>query len=160
MKIKEGKNNISYVGPPFKEWFGDMEFNEIVQMEPLISEKLPRSMNDSEILAELKPQEVTLSEAYYTVQAMDKDVWALFYIKDKDNVLRVVRVYWGGGGWGWGAGSVLDPREWFVGSRVFSRNFSDTMTSDIQTLNSSDSLTLKSAIELVKKKGYKVIKEM
>lgn len=56
-------------------------------------------MNDTEIMAELKPGEVLLSEVYQTLKTMDKDTWALFYVRDVSGVLRTVSVYWFDGGW-------------------------------------------------------------
>lgn len=140
MKITTKLKDISYTNSNFDEWFGDMEFPEVSDMTPLTSKILPRSMNDSEILAELKPQEVTLSDMYFTLQSLDKSVWALFYIKDKDGVLRAVYVYWYGDGWYLYANSVLHPCEWHAGYQVFSRNFFDTEKNDSLTPIPLDSL--------------------
>ena len=49
--------------------------------------------------------------------------WAnIFYVLYANGVLRALIVDWDGGGWGVSALSVSDPRRWFDGSRVFSRN--------------------------------------
>ena len=124
MKFQIGKNNIVYLGDNFKTWFGGVEFEE-EKTKPLHSMKLPRAMNDKEILSELKPTEVTLEEVYETLKNMDKKIWAIFYVRDKNDVLRTVSVYWYGGGWCVGAGSTDDTNEWSGGRQVFSRNSFD-----------------------------------
>lgn len=155
MKLTTKLKDISYTSSNFKTWFGKMEFPEVSDMIPLISKKLPRYMNDNEIFSELKPQEVTLSEVYFTLQSLDKSIWSLFYMKDTEGVLRTVDVYWGGKGWVVLAFSVLDPHEWLAGGQVFSRNFSET---EKVSLSSSDTLTLESAIKICKEAGLVVTK--
>lgn len=122
MKFTNKLKNIRYTGNNFDKWFGNVDFPEIADMVPLESKKLPRSMSDEEILAELKPEPISLSEVYKTLETMDKDVWALFYVKDNAGVLRVVSVGWDGDGWHVRADGVADPYAWNDGYRVFSRN--------------------------------------
>jgi len=140
--FKVGKE-FSWIGSNFKEWFGDMDFKK-KKTEPLISQKLPRNMNDSEILAELKPTEVTLDEVYSTLQTMDKSWWAIFYVKDVSGVLRTVNANWCGGGWGVGADGVANPGRWGDSSQVFSRNPFGTQS---LILSSSDTLSLESRVK-------------
>ncbi len=46
----------------------------------------------------------------------------IFYVRDVNGVLRAVGVGWSDGGWDVIARSVVGPREWGAGDRVFSRN--------------------------------------
>lgn len=157
MKLTTKLKNISYTGNNFDKWFGDIDFPEIDSMIPLESKKLPRSMNDQEILAELKPEPVLLSEVYKTLDAMDKSTLALFYVKDVSGVLRAVDVGWDVDGWLVDADGVARPDAWSDGNQVFSRNWNlDTLKS--VTLSSSDTLSLESAIKTCKENGLIVTK--
>lgn len=171
--LKIGENNINYLSSNFKEWFEEMKFSLPEKFQPLTSKKLHRSMNDTEILAELKPEEITLADLYETLKIMDRDMYALFYIKDKNGVLRTVDVGWYGAGWDVYASEVSYPYRWGGGGQVFSRNWnSDTLTSDSVTLVHSDALilskngkdidieSLKNAMQTVKDAGYVVYKIM
>lgn len=134
MKFKIGENNIMYLSSNFKECFEDIPVEEGTT---LINQKLPRNMSDSEILAELKPTEVSLGDVYETLKTMDKSWCGIFYVKDKENVLRAVYVFWDCHGWDVGVVVVSFPLDWDAVDRVFSRNPFGS-----QTLNSPDSLTL------------------
>ena len=141
----------SYISQNFKDWFGEI---------PKPSKKfkyelktLERSMNDEEILNELKPKPITLEEFAYALTVLDKLEWYIFYIKDNTLVLRAVFVYWFVDGWRVDAREVGFPDAWRGVSQVFSRNF------DSQILRPSDT-SLESAIEICKKEGYTVIKIM
>ena len=82
-------------------------------------------MNDSEILAKLKPTELTLGEVAYAIKkVLPKTEWNIFYVRDKANTLRAVHVYWSSvdGGWHVSAPVVAYPYGWNGGYRVFSRN--------------------------------------
>ncbi len=148
---------FSYIGSDFQKWFGDMDIHLETKTAKLESKKLSRSMNDAEILAELKPQKVTLGEVYKTLETMDHDTWAIFYVKDKDSVLRAVGVGWDGDGWNVYARDVSNPSEWSDGYRVFSRNWnSETLNPDPFTPCLSD--TLQKAIDEVKAAGYVIYK--
>ena len=157
MKISTKLKNVSYTGSNFDSWFGDMDFPTIADMEPLTSKKLPRYMNTQQILDELKPEEVTLGEAWKAIETVGHDTWALFFVRDNTSVLRLVCVDWGGGGWGWGAGGLSDESEWSGDGRVFSRKFGNLDTLN-QTLSHSETLTLESAIEMCKENGLIVTK--
>ena len=133
MNFKIGENSIVYLGDNFKEWFGGMPVKGGIK---LVSKKLPRSMTDKEILDELKPEEVSLGDVYHILKTLNYDIWAIFYVKDKDNVLRAVRVYWRGGGWHVRAYPTGNTIEWRDGDQVFSRNF------DSKSFESSDPLKL------------------
>lgn len=146
MKTKEifkiGKE-FSYIGSNFENWFGNMLFDMVSSEESLslTSKKLPRCMNDSAILAELKPTEVSLEEMYDILKNLDHSIWAIFYIKDVDNVVRAVYVRWDDGGWSVEAYGVSDPDGWSVGYQVFSRNW-DSYALNSDPLNPSHSDTL------------------
>src|SRR3990167_3965796 len=116
MKIEIGKFNIGYIGSNFQEHFGYEEVKpKKCKLEFRVLEK---SMNDKEILAELKPQEVTLNEFVYILEH-DKDLLKngytnIFYIRDKNGTLWAVSACWGGvdRGWDVDAYSVASPFEW------------------------------------------------
>jgi len=155
MKTTEKFKEIaSYQGNDFKEWFGDMEFED--NTSKLYSKKLERSMTDSEILAEFKPTELTLGEVFNYLKTVNKKDWMLFYCKDSAGVLRTVGVGWRDDGWGVDAGSVEDPGRWGDGDQVFSRNSFETL--DSVTLSPSDSLTIERAIQICKDAGLVVTK--
>lgn len=118
MKFTEGENNIAWVSLSFKEYFDGMP---VRKGEVLTGTKLPRDMNDEEIPKELKPGEVSLGDVYETLKTMSHEMWALFYVSDKETVLRAVDVHWLGDGWRVYAGA-LDGRRWSADGRVFSRN--------------------------------------
>ena len=117
---------ISYIGGNFKAWFYPLPFSE-GKTKSLFFKKLPRYMNDVEIQKELNPGEVSIKEVFETLKTINKDVWALFYCKDKGGVLRAVCVRWGGDGWLARADALGDDM-WSVDYRVFSRNSFDTLT--------------------------------
>lgn len=123
-QFKVGQNNISYLGDNFKEWFGDLKFQKGEAITTL--KKLPRSMNDKEILDEIKPEEISLGDLYESLKSMDKSVWFLCYIKDVNGVLRAVRDRWNGDGWGVDASSVGLVNRWVVGYQILSRKFFDS----------------------------------
>lgn len=153
----------SYQNHYFTEWFGDMEFNDASKSSTLFSIKLPRIMSDQEIMAELKPTELTLGEVYYALETADRSGWTLFYVKDKDGVLRAVRVFWRGDGWGVRARSVEDPDGWYDGFQVFSRNRFETRSlfPNPKNLISSDPSDLEKRIaelEQFKAKVEKVLR--
>jgi len=52
-----------------------------------------------------------------------KNVWYLFYIKDKDGVLCAVDANWNGDGWYLNAHSVAGQYRWYDDILVVSRNF-------------------------------------
>lgn len=112
-------------------------------------------MNDDEIFIELKPSEVSLEEIYNTIQTLDKEILAIFYVKDSSLVLRAVLVYWSGGGWFVRASEVSGPGAWGGGGQVFSRNFgnSESQTSDPLLLNTF----VPEILELKVKVGEKII---
>lgn len=134
------KLNISYLGNNFKDWFGNPEVEP--NTKQLQTKTLERGMLDKEILAELKPMEITLDEFLGQLQYLDKSEWYIGYIRDRENVLRAVFVNWYGVGWDVDAYSVEDPREWDAGYRVFSRDSFATLTPPVvQSLGSSSTLS-------------------
>lgn len=122
MTIKDKFNEIcSYQSSNFKEWFGDIKY--VDKKHELFSKKLGTSMNNEEILNTLKPEPVLLGNVFNHVKTMNRDIYAIFYCKDKNGVLRAVRVHWYVDGWLVDADSVENPFRWRDGSQVFSRNF-------------------------------------
>lgn len=116
--FKVGENNIGYVSDTFIKEFGN---EEITKGNILPFQKLPRYMSDSEIINQLKVQEVTLSDVLETLKNAPqelKDGYSnIFYIK---GCSRVVGVYWGSDGGGWGVRSWRRGSVWDGGHRVFS----------------------------------------
>lgn len=151
MKTKEafieGKNNIGWVGSTFKEKFYDTSFI-VKEAEGLQTKTLERSMNDREILAELKPQAVTLGDVLVFLSKANKSDWYIFYVNDTKGTLWAVSARWfsGYGGWFVEAYSVGGPGGWSGGYRVVSREFTQTLKTP-QTLSTSDALNLISEIE-------------
>lgn len=149
-----GKHNIGYVGSDFLSRMGDAEF----QMKPVPTfQKLPRYMNDGEIESELKPGLCDLGDVLSFIENPpegSKDGnWNLFYTPT-----FVVDVSWYGDGWDVGTWS-RDGLKWHTDYRVFSPATGSSNPKAF-TLDSSDTLTLERAIEIVKKEGYRIFKEM
>src|SRR3990167_3775950 len=128
MKIEIGKFNIGYIGSNFQEHFGSQNIKP--KKCKLESRVLEKNMDDKAILAELKPQEVTLNEFIYTLER-DKNLLKngynnIFYIRDGKNTLWAVIAGWDSDDRVWfvDAVSVTSPREWCAGYRVLSQSFS------------------------------------
>ena len=128
--VKNKEVKFSWIDPDFIKWFGEMHVNfdkhtnRTLNYSPLTSQKLPRYMTSREILDELKPTEVSLGDIYEILKAIDRSVWKLFllfFVKDGNEVLRSVRMFWYGVGWHVFAGPVSDPHEWNDAYQVFSR---------------------------------------
>ena len=139
-----GKNNISYVWTDFLTHFGEMEVRP--KKCSYQFKKLEKSMNDKTILAELKPEEVTLSDFAYILQQRDllKTGYAnIFYIRDSKNILWAVHTDWDDDGWDVSAYSIDDPSGWSAVFRVFGRRFLDSETLKPKTLSSFDPLEFK-----------------
>src|SRR3990167_3312582 len=125
-KFKAGNFNIDCVWDNFQNNFG----------EPTVKPKkfepkfiiLPRTMLDSEILAEYRPEEMTLDELSYLLESKEglltNGYANIFYIRDKGNTLWAVGARWYavGGGWYVNADSVVSPSGWLADSQVVSRN--------------------------------------
>lgn len=139
-KLKKDGGICSYLGDNFKEWF-DGKVEDLIGAQTLRYGKLNRSANDvplkegeQAIIPELGGEakaETTLTEVYDLMARQAKgqkgvlltNGWAnIFYVRDKNGVLRAVIVDWIGGGWSVGAFSIGSPFRWLDGSRVFSRN--------------------------------------
>lgn len=122
-QFKEGTNEIYWVGSNFKEHFYGLDFEESVT--ELEAKKLPRAMNDSEIIKEMNPETVLLGDVLNFLKSADRSGWYIFYVNDEKGVLWAVRARWNSGlGWAVEASSVTDPDEWRAGGRVVSRRFS------------------------------------
>ena len=130
--IKVGNFNIAYVWNDFKDHFGEPEV-EPKKFEPKVI-TLPKDMLDSEILAEFKPEEMTLDEFAYLLKSkkglLTNDYVSIFYIRDNGDTLWAVDAYWyAGRGWDVNASSVTDPDRWHAGSQVVSHQLLDPLTS-------------------------------
>jgi len=129
---------ISDVGDNFTKWFfGKIE--EPISETELRYQTLRKASVDGPIIAELggdNKAEITLTEIFALIATqsngesgalLNNDRANIFYVKDINDMLRAVRVYWGGDGWCVYAYSVGFPRGWRDGDRVFSRNSCRTL---------------------------------
>lgn len=142
----EGRNNIYYIGSNFSSLFQPCT----PERADLKVAKLKRPMTNREILEEWGPEVVTLGNVAYAMENAEKvgllkNGYAnIFYVNDKDGVLRAVGVnYDAGSGWYVDARTVDNPLAWGAGHEVVSRNFSDSESfGSIRSSNSSVPLTL------------------
>lgn len=149
-----GKHGIGYVSSDFSKYFKDTEF-ELKSIPKF--QKLPHSMNDAAIESELKPGICDLGDVLAFLdnpQEGTKDGYSnIFYTAN-----FVVCAFWDGGAWGvytWGRGG----HDWSGSSRVFSPATNSLDTQNF-ALGISDTLSLEKAIELIKKAGYRIFKEI
>lgn len=149
-EFAKGKNNISYVGEDFEKWFGDMEMlGSINRLTHKITEI---AMSDKEIIDTIKTPEVSLSDILNQLPSIDKHDSCIFYAKDNENILRAISIYWYGYGWRVDALETEDPTKWGDGRKVYYINLDDDDVIDPSVLND--------AIKVVKRSGYKIIKEI
>lgn len=123
---------ITYVGDNFKSWFAG-KVEESVEPAQLSPFKLTKDALGRDIIAELggeEAAEVNLVDVWRLMErqangengALLTNGWSnIFYVRDKDNVLRAVGVDWDSNGWGVGA-DVLAYNTWRADCVVFSRN--------------------------------------
>jgi hypothetical protein len=130
---------IAWTSSDFQAWFFPMKFNKKAKLAKIISQKLPRVMTSQEILAELKPSEISIEELYATLKTLDHSVLLLAYCKDKDAIPRLVSAYWCGDNAGWSvyAYDASNSSQWDDSRQLFSRDSRST-----KTLGSSDTRTL------------------
>lgn len=152
--LKKGNLDIGWTSSWFDEFVQGKTIEEVAV--PTFW-TLPSAMKDQAIIADPRTHECTLNDVYAFLKNPPEGTkdgnWNLFYIKDTG---RVVFVWWGAGVREWFVDDDwYRDDEWYAGSRVFSPA-TDTVSLDSEPL----SLTLEKAIELVKLKGYKVIREM
>lgn len=138
--FKVGENNISYIGSNFKENLYDLEV-KAVSAEGLQMKQLPRSMNDTEIIAEFGPAPVTLGDVLAFLKEADRALWYIFHVKDSKGALWAVSADWDGDGWYVYAGPVTNPGSWYTGNRVVSRDFEIKDLSE-ESFSPSETLTL------------------
>jgi len=135
IKLDIGKGiNISGFGNNFKEWFfGKIEYP--FSGSTVHGRNTNRHIDDGHILTELGGDQAitTLTEMYYAIAnqpngesggpLLNCDGRAnIFYVKDVNNILRVVHTDWRDNGWFVHANSVEQTCGWLAGDRVFSRN--------------------------------------
>jgi hypothetical protein len=92
-----GRHGIAWVGDRFAEAFHSLSFTPSRTLR-LIEMPLPRSMTDEEILAELKPGECMLGDLFTQIHSPAWP-WCLLYIRDRDRVLRPIRLLVQDGEW-------------------------------------------------------------
>lgn len=151
-EFQVGKHSIGWIDSAFHSRVGGKKQFSVGSMPTF--QKLPRSMTDAEIESELKPGLCDLGDVLAFLDNAPeecKDGYSnTFYFS-----AFVVRVYWGSSRDDWSVNVwYRDGYGWDRGARVFSP------ATGSSTLKSSDTLTLESAIEICKKNGLKVIKEM
>lgn len=139
----EGKYQIGYVSPYFKECFYKSFFEEVKSAPTW--QTLSRTMSDAEIESTLKPGNCTLGDVLSIIESTDpayKDGnWNLFYMPT-----CVVSVYWNAGYGAWNVDAwQRDVDVWDAGGRVFS-----PATRSVTQI-SSDTLTLESLDARLKK---------
>ncbi|MFA5736568.1 MAG: hypothetical protein WCX70_01740 [Candidatus Paceibacterota bacterium] len=135
-KLKRDGGICSSLGDNFTNWFlsGDGKTEDPESEQMLRYHKLRKSSVDGPIITELGGEakaETTLAEMFSLMEKqkngedgvlLDNGFSNIFYIRDKNGVLRAVLVHWRGGGWDVGADSVGSPVRWRGGFQVFSRN--------------------------------------
>lgn len=130
---RKAKVKISFLGDNFLAWFGNkVEYPTLG--ETLRYHKLRKSSVDRSIIAELGGEvkaETTLSYVFSFIEKqkngesgvlLNNGYANIFYVKDINGVLRMVRVRWDVDGWDVHALEVGYPVTWRGGSQVFSRN--------------------------------------
>lgn len=130
-KLKKDGGICSHLGNDFQSWFlGKTE--EAKGETTLRFARLTRNSLDKPILDELGDKaETSLAEMFAMMEAQARrqespllvNIFAnTFYIRDANNVLRVVRVFFVQGGWNVIAFSTYSPGGCSEGDRIFSRN--------------------------------------
>ncbi len=131
---KKNKSGVKLVEPGvnFTAWFSG-KAQEDGTPNALTPYTLTKRAYDNEIITDLSGEEAaesSLADIWALMEAQPTgkegqlltNGWAnIFYVRDKDNVLRAVRVYWYGDGWGVSA-YALDDGCWNDGGQAFSRN--------------------------------------
>ena len=124
---------ISYIGDDVKELFFGKTEKPLAQTIIRRYELLKSSV-DGPIIAKLggeQKAEITLSQIYFLMKNQGKGEQGvlltngctnIFYVRDINNMLRAVHVYWHGGGWLVYANSVEYPIRWRAGRQVFTSN--------------------------------------
>ena len=128
----ESKVKVSFLGSNFKSWFLS-KIEKPFSGSTLRFGKLRESATDGRIIDKLggkEKAETALGELWGALEKQPNgekgDLLVngcanIFYIRDKNGVLRAVRVRWSDVGWDVDAFSVVDTRRWLVGCQVFFR---------------------------------------
>lgn len=133
--FKKGVAGIVYVGDNFQKLFGKLFGSQVVRPRAgykLQGHILTRNSRDWGILAEIDGGEETdLATVFHLISfqldgrngvLFTNGFVNIFYIRDVNNELRAVYVYWYGDGWRVDVYPVGHQYPWTRGSRVFSRN--------------------------------------
>jgi hypothetical protein len=122
-----------YLNDNFKAWFLGKTEEPQAETE-LRCHRLTRYARDLEIIPELGGEEkveTTLSQIATLIASqangeegtlLVKGYANIFYVRDQNGVLRTVYARWDGDGWFLRARPLENPRGWFDGYQVFSRN--------------------------------------
>lgn len=137
-----GKNDITWIAQSFKDNLYGISFT--LKKTRLEMKKLPRAMNDKEILDTLGPASVELGEVLTFLKDAAHELWYLFYVNDAKGNLWAVNANWDDHGWDVGAVAVSDPLRWDAGDRIVSSGFSAPQN---VSLSPSETSTLKSRVE-------------
>jgi len=127
----KAKLKISYLGDNFQKWFLDKIEENIPETE-LSSRMLLKWLEDKEIIAGVGGEDVAetkLAHVYHLISQqpngeagpLPTNGYVIFYVRDKDGLLRPVRVRWLGDGWFVNAFSV-GISGWRADCLVVSRN--------------------------------------
>lgn len=81
---------------------------------------IEKNMLDSEIFTEIRPNEIALGELAFIIESdlLSKEDLYILYIRDKDGVLRAVRVHWNEGKWIIGAFPAGGESDWWLEGHV------------------------------------------
>jgi hypothetical protein len=133
------ENDFYYVSPDVLKLSETISLPKKFEYE---TKTLERNMNDQEILKELKPDLLSLSEIAYCLTKLGKSGWYLFYPKEDKSL--VVYAFWYGAfdGWRVDASEVGYPSTWDAGNQVVSSKFGASAPLD-KSLGNLDSLTLR-----------------
>lgn len=160
--IKARELNIAYVWNGFKDNFGEPKVKP-KKFKPK-SITLTKEMLDSEILAEYKPEEITLDEFAYLLESkeglLNNGYANISYIRDEDKLLWAVDTRWRAddGGWYVDADSVTRPSRWGAGLQVVSRNLI-LSSSDTLPENPKEIIELETLVTKIQYKGKTYILE-
>ncbi len=131
-EIKKSGGRI-YTGSHFEGWFFGKTVEPIGETQ-LRYGKLLRAEVDGPIIAELGGEikaETTLAEIFGLIEMQKKGEKGallingyanIFFVRDIDSALRIVRANWHDGGWDLDANSVGHPFRWSWLQQVFSHN--------------------------------------
>ena len=133
---QKAKVRIQYLLDDFQKWFlNKVEVEENIPETVLSSHKFLNHLLDSEIISALggeKCVETKLAHVYNLMSRqpngetgllLTNDLVSIFYVRDKNGILRTVSVRWSGHGWCLFANPVDYPHGWYAQRYVLSPQF-------------------------------------